>query len=399
MRIHWIWYAQLPNISGREKQQLLERFSDPEEIYNLDLSSLARNGELPEKVAKALEQRDLAEAHKILETCHRKDIGVLCYTDSAYPRRLRNIDDAPMVLYYKGAIPDFEKQPVISIVGTRKATAYGLTSARTMAQQVAQCGALVASGCAGGIDTAAMQGVLDAGKPVVGVLGCGVDVVYPRGNRKLYMDTEREGCLLSEYPPGTKPYPWNFPRRNRILSGISNGVLVIEAPEDSGALITADFAMEQGRDVFVVPGNIGVAACAGSNALLRDYAAAVCCGWDVMQDYEPLYPNVVKCVRQVEMQALEVAQNAVFPEAAQPAQNKKSIDNLTSSPYSKTSELDLSPEEKAVFDSLTTEPMLIDDVIAGLDIPAGKVLATLTMLALRGAVQNHPGRRVSRKRN
>ncbi len=398
MLLYWIWFAQLPNIGSREKLMLLEHYSDPQHIYDLDTQTLERE-ELPGNIVSALANKDLSEAEKIMNVCRRKDVGILCLKDPAYPRRLQNIADPPMVLYYKGTIPDFDAQPVVAMVGTRKATVYGMSAARKIAKEMALSGALVVSGCADGIDTASMQGAIDAGRPVVGVLGCGIDVIYPRTNRKLYMQTEQTGCLLSEYPPGTRPYRWNFPQRNRIISGISDGVLVAEAPAKSGALITVECALEQGRDVFVIPGNIGVAACAGSNGLLREGATAVCSGWDVLQEYELRYPDIVKPDKETEETEREVAQPVALPGTSQTGQNKKPIDNPATASYSKTSETDLTPEEKAICDYLGTTPILVDDLIAATGIPTGKVLTALTMLTMRDLVVNHPGRRVSRKRN
>ena len=399
MLVYWIWYTQLPNMTGREKMQLLERYSDPKTIYDLDVRTMEKEGKLPDKVVNALADKDLAEAKKIMAVCRRKDIGILSVSDSAYPRKLKNISDAPLVLYYKGELPDFDAQPLIGVVGTRKATAYGMQVARNMAREMADCGLLVVSGCAVGIDSAAMQGALDAGSRVIGVLGCGIDMVYPKTARKLYMQTEQAGCLISEYAPGTKPNRWNFPRRNRIISGISDGVLVVEAPEKSGALITAECALEQGRDVFAVPGNIGVTACAGSNDLLRDGAMVACSGWDVAREYELRYPGVIKPLSPRAETAQIAAQRPAIPAPSQTEQNKKSIDNPAMPLYSKTSETDMSPDEKAVFRRLGPEPMLVDDLVAEVDMPTARVLTILTMLTMRNIVVNHPGRRVSIRRN
>ncbi len=398
MSLYWIWFAQLSGLGSREKRILLERYSDPQYIYDLDAKTMLQD-EIPKNIADALNQKDLSEAQKIINICHRKDIGILTMEDPAYPLRLRHIADPPMVLYYKGEIPDFDSLPTIAVVGTRESTAYGMAAAEKIAREMALSGALIVSGCANGIDTAAMEGAIHANKSVVGVLGCGIDVIYPRTCRRLYMQTEQAGCLLSEYPPGTKPYRWNFPQRNRIISGLSDGVLVVEAPKISGALITARTALEQGRDVFVIPGNIGVAACVGSNALLREGATAVCSGWDVMQEYELRYPDVIIQTKKTKTTEKKVAQSVTLPEIKKSAGNKKSIDNPAAASYSKTSETNLSPEEKAILDHLGTTPILVDDLIAATGISTSKVLTALTILTVQDLVVNHPGRRVSRKRN
>lgn len=398
MLIHWIWYTMLPNISARQKLAVLERFSDPEDIFHTQ--QFDHIPEITADMAAALENKDLASAQGVVKLCAEKQISILTFRDAAYPSRLRNISDPPLVLYYRGVLPDFEGRPVIAVVGTRKASAYGMHNARHMSHQIAACGGLVVSGGASGIDTVALEGALDAGEQTVAVLGCGVDVVYPRSNKRLFARIEEKGCLISEYLPGTEPLPWQFPERNRILSGLSSGVLVVEAPEKSGALITARRAFEQGRDVFAVPGNIGVATCAGSNALLQDLAAAALSGWDVLKDYAPQYPGVV-CKREpvyteAPASGVKIAQPANMPQRI-PAADKKDIDNRNSSAYS---DLDnkyaaLNEQERQILACLDGTPRPVDEVIAQVGMPAAAVLSVLTKLALKGMVVNHPGRLVS----
>ena len=394
MLLHWLWYALLP-LSQRKKATLLEHFSDPEEIFQTE--SYDHIPEISPDVAQALENKDMAASRDVIRRCAEKQISILTYGDAAYPRRLRNIPDPPMVLYYKGVLPDFEQQPVIGVVGTRKASGYGRNNARQMSEKIAACGGLVVSGGASGIDSEALEGALAAGAQTVAVLGCGVDVVYPRSNRKLFGRIEENGCLLSEYLPGTQPMPWQFPERNRIISGLSCGVLVVEAPEKSGALITARDAFMQGRDVFAVPANIDILSCAGSNALLQDCASAVFSGWDVLKNYAPQYPGVVenRPTRTLYTQ-LERAEARVAQERKTPSTDKKDIDNPTVCAYSDL-ENELSQEEKQIISCLSSTPKPVDEVIAQVGMPAGKVLGAITRLALRGVVINHPGRLVSVK--
>ncbi len=236
MLIHWIWLATRPDLPDRVKAALLERFYDAEDLYFADSAAFE---DLSPEARASLGDKDLKEAQKILDACMKRGIGILSFRDAGYPARLKNIADPPVVLYYKGRLPDFDGLPLIGVVGTRRASAYGLTVAKRMGYQIAACGGVVVSGMAFGIDGVAMAAALTAGMPVVGVLGCGADIVYPPSNRALFADTEKNGCILTEFPPGTPPGKWNFPRRNRIISGLSCGVLVVEAPERSGALITA----------------------------------------------------------------------------------------------------------------------------------------------------------------
>ena len=226
MLIHWIWYAQLKGISLHRKQQLLEHFRDPEEIFYAEEDTLLASGITWEQL-EALDEKDLSEARLIVSRCNSRGIGVLSFDDPNYPERLRRIPDAPLVLYYKGILPRWSEIPVIGIVGTRSSSAYGERTAKQFGSQIAACGALVVSGGAGGIDTAAMEGSVAVGKPTVGVMACGVDITYPRNNAQFFRKVQENGCLISEYPPQTKIAPWQFLERNRIISGMSNALLVV----------------------------------------------------------------------------------------------------------------------------------------------------------------------------
>lgn len=397
MLLHWIWYAELKGISLLHKHRLLERFGDPEELFRMSDEALLAAG-IPEKERTALADKDIWKAQQIIERCTKKNIGILPVVDSAYPRRLRNSPDAPMVLYYRGVLPDWDGMPFIGVVGTRKASPYGLQVAHQLGGQIAACGGFVVSGGASGGDTAAMQGAIAAGYPVVGVLGCGVDVVYPYSNRKLFEAVVKDGCLISEYPPGEKALSWHFPARNRIISGVSNGVLVVEAPKVSGALITARHALEQGRDVFVVPGNINTPTCEGSNKLLQEGAAPVFSGWDVVSGYEFLYPGKL---RKHTISTLYTGEEALAKVAEKPAALEKTtnkseksgkipIDNKGKSPYDKSRPA-LSEEEQAVLACLTAKPKEVAVLIEALDMPSGKLLSILTMLTVKGYAEKHPG--------
>lgn len=394
MLIHWLWLSSLDKITPRQKGLLLQHFSDPEEIYYAQDKHLSTLESLSPGTLEALENKDLTRAEGIARECRAKHINILTFRDAAYPSRLRNIADPPPVLYYTGILPDFDSQPVIAVVGTRKASAYGISATKAIASQMTACGALVISGGATGVDTAAMEMALAAGGATVGVLGCGVDILYPASNRDLYSRVVKNGCLMSEYPPGTKPTPWSFPQRNRILSGLSHGVLVAEAPQKSGALITARDAMEQGRDVYAIPGNIDSDSCAGSNGLLRDGAAPAISGWDVMRIYQGRFSCVQK--RQVQLtEEPQVPEAETVPQPKEPPADKKSIDKPAKSPYSGI--LDFTEQEKKLLNCLTQEPVSVDHLIARTDMPAPEVMRTLTMLTIKGAVIQHPGKAVSAK--
>ena len=402
MRIHWLWYALQTGIRDGEKLAILERFGSAEDIYSATAADLFRAG-LTKAAAAALQDKNLARAEKIMEECEEMGIGMVTFGDAQYPSRLKYIADPPMVLYYKGKLPDFGQSAVIGVVGTRKASPYGLQTAKRLGFQIGSCGGMVVSGMAEGIDAYATRGALLAGGKVLGILGSGVDVVYPVKNRELFADMEQFGCLMSEYPPGTPPYKWNFPRRNRIISGMSNGVLVVEAPQKSGALITARAALEQGRDVFAVPGNIDVDTCVGSNALLREGAVAVSHGWDILSEYVPEYGDALT-LRSIQLPAeeakstLNVAQRPILP-VKKPEKKKKPIDNGVKVAYSdKNDKLSgLSDGEQKLVRQLLNGERLVDDVIAGANLPVAQAKATLTMLEIKGIVKSLPGGRLTLK--
>ena len=417
MLTHWIWLAHRPGVSDRMKMVLLEHFCDPEDIYFADGEAFNHIPELSEEARTSLRDKNLASAEATLEACSRKKLHILTYRDAGYPARLRNIPDPPLVLYYKGQLPELDSVPVIGVVGTRKASAYGLTAAKRMGYQIGRCGGAVVSGMAYGIDGMAMSGALTAGATTVGVLGCGADIIYPLSNRALFRDVERYGCILSEFEPGQPPARWTFPRRNRIISGLSCGVLVVEAPESSGALITARHAAEQGRDVFVVPGNIDVPSCVGSNRLLRDGAIMVCSGWEVLSEYQGIFPDkihredapahqtaypdeVAKAAREAETKPPKVAQKPRIPrEESNLKKNleKKSIDKPPVAAYSdvNTDLSNLSEEERRIVAALQAGQRLVDDVIAETGLTTGKLLSILTMLELKGIIKRLPGKQIT----
>ncbi len=419
MLVHWIWLATRPDLSDRDKLTVLTHFGDPEDIFYADKDAFAGMEHLTEAGFEALQDKNLYQAASILRTCTDSGIRICTFHDALYPARLKNIVDPPLVLYYKGYLPELDSQPVIGIVGTRRASGYGIAVSRKMGGQIARCGGIVVSGIASGNDAAAMAGALSAGGIAIGILGNGADIVYPACNRSLFADTERYGCLISEFPPGTPPHKWNFPKRNRIISGMSNGVLIVEAPEKSGALITARQAADQGRDVFVVPGNVDVETCIGSNSLLREGAIAVRNGWDVVSEYLSLYPDKIRKNDRDNVPVqftnpgdgqpveTEVALPKVAQKSRSPQKNKdsgkktekKPIDKPEAPPYSDIQALlkDLSEDEQAIVKLLANGECLVDEVIAQSGLPTGQVLSLLTILEIQNVVERRPGKRVALK--
>lgn len=401
---HWIWLTTRPGIGVHGRAALLRLFGTAERIFEMkERDYLAAEG-FECRWLESLLDKSLNEAEKILIECDDKSIRLVTYADGAYPSRLRNISDPPALLYYCGTLPDFDNEAVIGVIGSRRCSAYGLLHAKQFSKLIAFSGGLVVSGGARGIDSMALRGALDSEMPVACVLGCGVDVVYPPENRELFRQIAAHGCLLSEYRPGTRPERGNFPVRNRIISGLALGVLVVEAPERSGALITANLALEQGRDVFAIPGNIGVKSCEGSNRLIRDGAIVVENGWEILREYEHLFPGKLSDGRSRE--AMERGFMARFgrpapvytPVVLEEPVDKKVIDNPENRNYSDVKEKVpvLAGDEAAVFAVLSEQPELADELVVRSGLPAQRVAAALTMLQIKGLARKQAGNRYCR---
>ena len=377
---YWLWLATRKNLGLQGICTVARSFPNAEQAYlasREEYQSIAGLGQID-----SLLDKDLSGAELIVAQCAQADIQIITMQDAAYPRQLRTMPDAPVVLYYKGRWPDADR-PAVAVVGTRKASVYGMTQAKRFGYGLARCGCAVVSGGALGVDTEAMVGAVMAGGPVVGVLGCGLDVDYPKANRKLFQEAVRVGCLISEFPPGTPPYASNFPQRNRIISGLSLGVLVTEAPGRSGALITADRALEQGRDVFVLPANVGVSNFEGNLKLLRDGAIPVGEDWDILQEYESMYPQTLK-KEEVQMPAsAPQANSAELP--AQSMLEKKVIDKQEERSYIDLKAL--SAEERTLAELLQNGAMHIDTLVDRSGMGIGSALSCLTMLEIKKLVR------------
>ena len=337
--------------------------------------------------AVLLADHDLTAANRILADCQRLNISLLTLQDAAYPSRLKNIYDPPCLLYYKGRMPAFDEEAAIAVVGTRDCTPYGVACAEKLSFGLASGGALIVTGLAAGVDSAAARGALRAGGTVAGVVGNGLDVPYPYENRYLYEDVAAAGVLISEYPPGTRPAASHFPVRNRILSGLALATLVVEAPERSGALITANTALEQGRDVFAVPGPIDAENSVGCNRLIRDGAGLVSEAWDILREYEARFPDKLRQKESREepevlgYQARQKEEPRVVPPALDPTDPALGLTD------DQIRLLRLLPEE---------DPIQVDDLIELSGIPTRRVLSALTMLEIENYVTQHSGKHYTR---
>ena len=382
---HWVWLSELKGLRNQTRLALLRRFGDPESIFYADADELLLTDGVERSQLKLLENHDLAPADRILADCQRLDIRLLPLSDAAYPGRLKNIYDPPALLYCKGRLPLLDDLLCVAVVGTRDCTPYGVACAEKLGFGLASGGAAVVSGLAKGIDAAAIRGALRAGGVTVGVVGNGLDVYYPYESRYLYEDVASAGILLSEYPPGTEPASGHFPVRNRIISGLSLAALVVEAPEKSGALITAATALEQGRDVFAVPGPIDAPASVGCNCLIRDGAGLVSDASDILREYEGRFVLNLKESREQPETLGYQARMAPEPKPVAPTLSLRHSD------------AELTDDQIAVLKALSdTEPMQVDDLTELVEIPTRRVLSALTVLEIDQYVAQHPGKRYTR---
>ena len=395
-------------------QRVLDHFGGPERVYYAHAKDVDELTGLSGLARSSLKDKSMREVERILDRCDQLGIRVMTRQDAVYPQRLENIPQPPLVLYAKGRPIPLDDQVAIAMVGTRSCTPYGERVAGKLAMELTHGGALVVSGMAQGIDAASIRGALMAGGTVVSVLAGGLDVIYPRYHRFLYEDVAASGLLLSEYPPGTEHKGSHFPVRNRILSGLSLAALVVEAPERSGALITAGTALEQGesprrggalitashaldqnRDVYAVPGAIDAPASEGTNRLIQEGAAKlVTCGEDILCEWRdrfpeklgvqpPLNPQVVE----QRLQQLEQVQPAPVPPKTAPAAEKE-VDNPESMEYIDWKECrkNLTDDEQVVLLALQEGAKGADGLVEHTQRSARQVLAALTMLQLQGYV-------------
>jgi DNA processing protein len=340
------------------RQLLLDRFGSAAAVLAAAPSDLREVQGVGPKISQAIiEARNTAEVPKLLEECRGNGIALVMPSDDRYPRMLKEIVDPPGVLFVKGEVLPRDGLS-IAIVGSRHATHYGLTQAERLASGLARAGLTIISGLARGIDAAAHRGALDAGGRTLAVLGSGVLNIYPPEHDKLAAEVVAHGALISESAPHSEPFSGAFPQRNRIISGLSLGVIVVEATMQSGALITARHAMEQGREVFAVPGRIDSRASQGCHQLIRDGAKLVQSIDDVLEELGPL------------VEAMPTA---------------------TGEPIHHPAELSLNEIEQQVLAGISTEPVPVDQVIVTTRLPPPQVLATLSVLEMRRLVRRLSG--------
>jgi DNA processing protein len=369
----WIALNMTPGVGPRAAARLLERFGSAEGVYAALRAELERLRLKPESVESIVLRDRHEEAARELERVRELGADVLVLDDGAYPALLREIADPPLTLYVKGDWAACLDSPCVAVVGSRRASTYGQNVAVMLARDLASRGVCVVSGLARGVDAAAHRGALEAGGRTVAVLGTGLDEVYPRDHKKLAEEIlAKGGALVSQFPLGTPPIPENFPYRNRIISGLSLGTVLVEAAENSGSLITARLAMEQNREVFAVPGNVTSRNSFGTNYLIKGAGAKLVQQWqDVAAELPP-----------------EIAARLLPPE---PKAGGKRAAPAQAPP-------DLSAGERAVFKLLSTdEPVHIDALAAASGAGVAELSGTLLFLEMRDLIRQLPGKSYIRK--
>jgi DNA processing protein len=352
---YWIGLSLVPDVGPVISKKLLAVFGSPEYIFEAGLKDLlAVKGLSPDRAVsiKSFDSWDIVDRQ--LKESSKKNISVIHYNDSAYPSVLRDVDGAPLVLYMKGSYQP-EDRYAIAVVGSRKHTGYGEAVTQRISGELASAGFTIVSGMARGIDTLSHKSALAAGGRTISVLGSGLDIYYPPENKGLMGRIAESGCAISEFPPGTPPYKENFPRRNRLISGLSLGVLVVEAANSSGSLITARYAVEQNKEVFAVPGNVTSVNSEGTNALIKQGAKLVCETKDIIEELAPVLKGFIK------------------------AENKKTAS--------------LTDDENRLCSNLSGEPKHVDSLSREVKIPVNKILELLLSLELKGIVRQSSGKR------
>jgi len=339
-------------------RRLLAAFGTPENIFRMSADEIARVDKVNAKKAREIADFNNWDAvEKQIEKAEKHNIRLVTFEDDLYPEGLRHINAAPLVLYIKGDITEVDKYSV-AIVGSRKATEYGMQAADRLSQELASSGLTIVSGMAMGVDTISHKGALKAKGRTLAVLGSGLDVPYPASNRALIEQIAASGAVMSEFPLGTPPLRENFPRRNRIISALSLGVIVVEGAPGSGSLITVKYALEQGKEVFAVPGNIYSRNSKGTNGLIKKGAKLVESAEDVIEELSLQIKGIIR---------------------EEKLQHERPVPKM-------------SGDESMIYNCLLNEPKHIDTIIRGTDMPTGRALSTLLNLELRGIVRQAEGK-------
>lgn len=363
--VYWIWFQQMFGIGTERSHKMMENWKSPQDLYQSIKDSAGSEEVLSSEEHKNIDGA-MQRAEKILYVTQKKGCEVVAPDNPLYPQLLLHSYARPAALYVKGDISCLRDTLPITMVGTRNYTSYGEKAAGFIAGGLAQQGAVIVSGLANGIDSLCHGGALLAGGKTVGVLACGLDIDYPKGSAALKRAVRDNGAVISEYPMGTKPIPSRFPPRNRVMAGMSRGVVVVEAGENSGALITARLAADAGREVFAVPGSIFAGQYTGSHKLIQEGAKLVASPMDILVEY-PEYASILE------------KKGTIFPALKETLPRHRDLSK------------EIDPQAQKVYDAVEAMPKSADVISALCGVEISMVLASLTVLEILGAIKSYPG--------
>ncbi|MBE6686713.1 MAG: DNA-protecting protein DprA [Ruminococcaceae bacterium] len=392
-KLYWIWISLALGPGSSCLQKLLSAFDNSvEEIYKADRSDYKKSKvKLTDKRISALSNKSLEDAELIYDWCENNNVGILCYDDEKYPKRLAAIPDAPAVLYYIGKLYDIDSMLCIAGVGTRSMTKYGHDTAYTFCYDLAKSGAIIVSGMALGIDTACHRGALDSGGRTITVLGCPINRAYPYENRSLMVEIARNGLILTEYPVFFETRRSCFPQRNRIISGLCQGTIVFEADVGSGALITASHAVKQGRQVYALPGKIGEENSLGTNELIKNGARIITNAGDIIDEFGYLYPKQISSHRVYDYSPASKVYDSFLERKASHKAKKAEPPKSEETEPQPLDTAGLTETEAKIYNEMTfgkavsTEELIFDNI------PFADVISSLTMLEIKGYIEPAPG--------
>lgn len=391
---YWLWLQKALG-EGAYIKNILDGFSSVKALYDANIIEWKMSPNLTPKQINKLETTDINSVDEIIYACQNNNWQIIDYDDEKYPQRLREIYNPPCVLYVDGELPDIDSLVTIAVVGTRKASEYAVKATHLMSRGIAECGAVVVSGGALGVDTFAHKGALAAGGKTIAVLGCGLGTSYLNENKPLRDEIKKNGALVTAYPPFTRASRTTFPMRNRIISGLSLGVLVVEAGVKSGSLITANFANEQGRDVFAVPASVLSQDFAGTNKLIDDGAMVATSPSHIISVYAQKFDTVD--LSKARTMAQLMADDKDKSANVKPREDKLSFENLEKGREKRLDRQNkarsLNSDMKAVYDALTEQYQHIDSIIDKTGMAPSKVSSALIQLEVLDLAESATGKR------
>lgn len=385
---YWLWLSLKKAMTAAKMQKLFTFIPTPKKMYDMSKDEFSKIKGFDKRTIDVLSDKRLDRVMEVKDLCRKYNIRILTFDSPNYPENLKQIPAPPYVLYTRNEKPvNLNAYIRIAIVGNRESTDYGEKIAHSFSYDLASNGIAVVSGMAKGIDSAAHRGCLDAGGLTVAVMGCGLDIPYPKENKDLMEEIIKTGIAISEYPPKDEPLSWHFPQRNRIISGLSQGTLVVEAPIHSGSLITARYAIEQDRDLFAIPGDITKERSEGTNNLLKEFAIPATSARDIFDHYSFENYEIANIKNLQKQSGLKTNNEYKEDKKEKIIKETKKTADLNSEFYK-----DLSEEEKHIISKLSSQPINFEELLTLTGISASELATKITMLEIKGKLKTLPGK-------